>query len=48
MRVAVWYRYGDGKRAVEAYVEQFRRRDDASTYAEEFDGFGGGVGMTLF
>ncbi len=48
MRVSAWYRPGVSERAYELYVHAFRRVDDTKEDEYEFDGIGGGIGMTLF
>ena len=49
-RASVWYRLdGKHRRAIEVYVERFQRVDDTAELERELlDGFGGGVGMSLF
>jgi hypothetical protein len=48
LRVAAWYRLGKDDRALEVYVESFRRFDEGGMNEHTFDGAGGGIGVTLF
>ncbi len=47
-RISVWYRYGRSRKAIEGYIERYHRLDDFQVNKREFDGFGVGVGWSLF
>jgi len=48
-RASAWYRFGKSGRAVEVYVQKLVRDDAAIMDDREIlDGFGGGVGLSLF
>lgn len=47
-RISVWYRYGRSRKAVEGYVERYKRQDDLQVNKREFDGYGVGIGWSLF
>ena len=47
-RISVWYRYGTSRKAIEGYVERYQRLDAFQVDKREFDGYGAGVGWSLF
>jgi len=47
-RISVWYRYGKSRKAVEGYIERYQRLDEFQVNKREFDGYGVGVGWSLF
>ena len=48
-RLSAWYRYGKSNNAIEIYVQQLSRVDAiADDDREIVDGFGAGVGLSLF